>query len=671
MQEVSITPEGIQKNLKSFKPLDALCEYIWNGFDASATTIHISLHKNQMELINMITVEDNGTGISYGELQYKFKPFNDSKKAENSNKNHTLPHGRQGIGRLTFFSFAQKARWETVYKDNKKNYQYYINMDKDSLNKYDDNGGKQPVETEQRTGTRVIFTQINTFTKEEIIQKIKETFFWFLELNRYRNYRIFVDDDEIQYEEFIQDRIEIDKSKFGLRHEYEINLVKWNKSLGNEFSRFYFIDSNYEEKYKEATKLNKKSDEFYHSVYLKSDYFNSFYFENSEIQGQENLFPNKNEDEFKNLMISINRFLIKYRREFLKEASNKYIERLIDSKVYPEFDNNDFLEIYKREELDHLVGTLYAAQPRIFTGLSDDNKKITIQLLKLVMDADNKENLFSILKQVVDLDEDEMAELADVLKYTSLNNITKVIKLLEDRQKVIQGLKELVFRTELSAYEVPHIQEVVENHYWLFGEQYNLITAAEPDFTAALKGLILQSTGKSEIINLEHEDRNKEMDIFMIRQDRNGNVTENVVVELKRPTVSLGEDQLSQVKKYMRVIKSDARFNMGNVKWTFYLVGNKFNKSGYLEGELEGHKNSGEQHLVHLQDKGLTKIYVLKWSEIFDDFSKRHEYLMDRLKLQEELWLREHNTADEVVREIKDNEATEKIAIIPKRAMKV
>lgn len=33
MQEISITTEGIQKNLKKFRPLDALCEYIWNGFD--------------------------------------------------------------------------------------------------------------------------------------------------------------------------------------------------------------------------------------------------------------------------------------------------------------------------------------------------------------------------------------------------------------------------------------------------------------------------------------------------------------------------------------------------------------------------------------------------------------------------------------------------------------
>lgn len=98
MQEVSITTEGIQKNLKNFKPLDALCEYIWNGFDAQANKIEIKLHTNQLRLIDKISIIDNGTGIAYEELGNKFKPFNDSKKAGNSKKaNHTLPHGRQGI----------------------------------------------------------------------------------------------------------------------------------------------------------------------------------------------------------------------------------------------------------------------------------------------------------------------------------------------------------------------------------------------------------------------------------------------------------------------------------------------------------------------------------------------------------------------------------------------
>ncbi len=668
MQQVSITTEGIQKNLKNYKPLDALCEYIWNGFDAQADTVFVKLHTNEFGLINMISVIDNGTGISFDELSNKFKPFNDSNKADNSKKiNHSLPHGRQGIGRLTFFSFAQTARWNTVFVKDGKRYEYYIDMEKDSLNQFDDNGGNEPKETEKEVGTEVRFAQLQAFSKDEVIAHIKTEFFWFLELNKDREFKIFIDDELLSYEDLVVERIPFSPDE-SLKHKYEISIVQWNQSLGKEFSKFYYLDSAGIEKYKEATKLNKKSDEFYHSIFIKSDYFDKFFFE-KEDDGQTNLFPNRNEDEFKKLVDSIYEFLYKFRRKYLKESSDRFIDKMVDSHIYPEFNEKNFIDTYRKKELDNLVGTLYAAQPKIFTNLSDDNKKITIHLLKLIMDAEDKDNLFAVLKQIVDLDEEEIKELASVLKYTSLSNITRLVKLIEDRQKAIQDLKELVFDKELYAKEVPHIQNLVEGHYWLFGEQYNLITAAEPDFTLALKGLIKATTGKDEDVDIDHKDKNKEMDIFMIRQDRKGNVTENVVVELKRPTVALGEDQLSQVKKYMQVIRKDDRFNMGNVKWTFYLVGNKFNTSGYIEGELDNNKSHGEEHLVYCIDNGMTKIYVLKWSEIFDEFSKRHEYLLDKLKLEEELWLRKHNSADEVVTDSQNNSAIMEMPLIPKKAL--
>lgn len=64
-KSVLITPEGIQKNLKNVKPLDAICEYIWNDL-----------------------------GINYDELKFKFQPFNDSRKANIlSRANHSLPQG--------------------------------------------------------------------------------------------------------------------------------------------------------------------------------------------------------------------------------------------------------------------------------------------------------------------------------------------------------------------------------------------------------------------------------------------------------------------------------------------------------------------------------------------------------------------------------------------------
>lgn len=167
--------------------------------------------------------------------------------------------------------------------------------------------------------------------------------------------------------------------------------------------------------------------------------------------------------------------------------------------------------------------------------------KITLQLLKLIMDNGNKPELFKILQGVIELDEDEQKELSGILEYSSLSNITRTIKLLCDRQKVIQTLKEIVFNKEFNSYEVKHVQELVEKHYWIFGEQYNLITSAEPDFELALKGMIKAEMGIEEEVHIEHPDKNKEMDLYMIRQDRQGRVTENVVVELKRPKIKLGE----------------------------------------------------------------------------------------------------------------------------------
>lgn len=663
MQDIIIGSTGIKQNLKNMKPLNAICEYIWNGFDANATEVKIIIHCNDLEIIDEIIIEDNGSGICYEELKLKFSTFNESRKKAGKN-NHSIPHGNKGVGRLTFFAFAQFAKWDTVYEKDGEKYGYYIKMEYNNLNKYDDNNEYPPqkVSNDIHTGTRVTFNQVHNLSKEEIVEAIKEEFFWFLELNKDKEYRIILDNQVVSYEDYIITRENIPIESESINHEFNIRFVHWNKSLKNEYSRFYYINSTDNELYKEATKLNKKSDEFYHSIFIQSDYFDDFLFEDEEIEGQISFDNNKSDNEYKEVIWLITNYLVNYRKKFLKESSNRYIDHLIDNNLYPVFEN-DFLGAYRKKELDDLVGTLYTAKPKIFTGLSDDNKKITLHLLNLIMENQNKEELFNVLNQLIELDDYELKELSDVLRYTSLSNITKVIKVLEDRIKVIDGLSTMVFDLKNYTLEVPHLQEVVENHYWLFGEEYSLITAAEPKFEQALRGLIFKTTGQIESVTMNHEDKNKEMDIFMIRQDMKGKVTENVVVELKRPDISIGEDQVSQVKKYMRVIKSDDRFNSNQVKWTYFLVGNKFNRNGYIQGELDSHKNLGEHGLIHSESNGMHKIFVKTWSDIFDDFHHRHNYLMEKLEMRKEKLEQDNNTQD-IVNSIKQNTATMPRAIV-------
>ena len=123
-------------------------------------------------------------------------------------------------------------------------------MNKDSLNQYDDNVEKLPCKVEKLTGTKVSFTQLESMEKEDIINKIKEEFFWFLELNKENDYKIIVDKECINYSDFVEHTENMDVSKYGCKETYDVRFVQWKQKLGNEYSRIYYLCSDNKERYK-------------------------------------------------------------------------------------------------------------------------------------------------------------------------------------------------------------------------------------------------------------------------------------------------------------------------------------------------------------------------------------------------------------------------------------
>ena len=65
--KIKISSKGIEKTLRKFDYLQAISEYIWNGFDAEATVVDIKLHKNVLGGIDQIVIADNGYGINLEE----------------------------------------------------------------------------------------------------------------------------------------------------------------------------------------------------------------------------------------------------------------------------------------------------------------------------------------------------------------------------------------------------------------------------------------------------------------------------------------------------------------------------------------------------------------------------------------------------------------------------
>lgn len=645
-RKVNITNNSISNTVT--KDINkAICEYLWNGFDANASQLSIKYTKNAFN-ITSLEILDNGEGIDRSSLQETFGCFQDSQKLHTYQWSSQVK-GKKGKGRYSFNCFASKADWVTVYKDKESHYiRHKITIKKGDNQNYDDNEQETKPSSVKKTGTTVSFSDINLpsdfFDSEVFLDYLKKEFAVFLFLNKAQFKEILINGEKLDYEDVIEDsdnkviQIEGDRTTFY----FNVTYIRWKEKMKENYS-MYFLDSSQTEKFERTTTFNNKDTKFHHSLYISSDYFNHFV---DDATGEKNLFGTDNtspkDKVFKTLVKKLKCFLEEKQKKYVAEVASKKLLEKYQSKGIIRQPQNDYDKILV-EDLKKTISAMYEVQPMIFTNLQDDQAKTLVGVVELLLQTDKREDLISIMESVVKLSDDERHNLASVLKTTDLARITDTIRLIQNRIRTISALKVAV-KPENGMNEVDDLQKLVEQSFWIFGEEYNIVTQAEPDFNQALMeyldklydtvpGISKSNYSKDKI---EHPDVNKEMDIFAFRQNIQSSTIDNIVVELKHPTVKLGEKELSQVKTYMNVIMRDSRFNASNMRWKFFLVGNDFDSSNYLHNEMRNAINWGKKNLVcHVDNNGIQyEIFVIKWSELFADFEIRHNFLLKKLEMK-------------------------------------
>ena len=660
---VAITSIGIKKLLKRFSPETAIAEYVWNGFDAKADQVYIDYKKNQLGDITEISVTDNGEGILPQDLDAKFRPFFQSNRVVelNTPRNHSIPRGKQGVGRLTFFTFANLATWKTCARDGNRTVQQSIVINGNNLKDFSNT--EDVCENTSPSGTTVTFTEISDLSEDafraDVLPYLRAEFAWYLELTKSRHSSLSINGTALDYELIVRESETFARSLQDTKDAFSFIFKAWTCKLNREYSKYYFINSKGEEVWKCNTTLNNKGDNFYHSLYVQSAFFDTLLWTKHESDDEnDELFLSQKHPAFKELMVVMSRYLHEKREPHIEEFTQKLIATYEAENVFPTF-NNSPVGQYEKHLLETTVRELYKVEPQIFSNLNTQQKKAFIELLNAMLEMGADDRLLEIVAAIAKLTPEQRSEFAAVLHFTSMSAITKTIGMVKDRVQTISNLKELVFKPSLEANERDHLQKLLEKHYWIFGEQYTLVTAEEPDFEEALRRFLYILRGESKKVSLDDADKNKEMDIFCVRKDIHRDTVESIVVELKRPDVNLSSDELEQVKKYMRTILKEDRFNADNHYWTFYLIGNDFSKDGAIQAELESNKNHGEPSLAFRT--GNCKIYVKRWSEVFSEFECRYKFILEKLELDKVKLLEEsgHQSADEIVIAARQNLAAE------------
>ena len=648
-EQAAVTSTGIKELLKSHTWPESIAEFIWNGFDANATAIELIFKYEEapLDVITGITIKDNGGGIPYQQLQNKFRPIYESEKAAVSidPKNHSLPHGKNGKGRLTFFTFATHAKWETTCLEDNKLIDHEIEISAESLDTYNPKGHQASAKKE--TGTKVAFGQIDIekisveSVQTELVDHLKKEFAWFLELNKEKKYSISINEVPLDYTDLIAatDQLAINEAIPAKR--FEIRFILWKYKLNGEFSKYYFINSKGTEVWKENTTLNNKGDSFYHSVYIQGPHFDDFLWSESGDEGE--LFKCRKDEVFKDLSTRLTKLLHQKRNPFIEQYTEKMMKTYETEGVLPKYDKSPVSQFHK-EALSSTIKELYKVQPKVFTSLNTTQKKAFIGLLNALLELGADDRLLDIISKIVEMTPDERNEFAHILDYANISAITKTIGMIKDRIAVVEQLKGLVFDDAWDTNE-GHLQEIIERHYWLFGEQYNLVTAEDPKFDEALRRYLHLLRGDGETISpkIKHVNKNKEMDIFATRRDVRNDVIENIVVELKHPNVKLGGKELNQVDLYQGVILQQPEFTAFNMHWTFILVGKDFDKSGKVERAYESALAHGEKYLTQKNPSLRSKVLVKRWSDIFSEFECRHNFILEKLEIDKVRLIEEMN----------------------------
>jgi len=147
------------ESLTIARPLVAIAELVWNGFDAQSDRVQVHLDMNRMDGLQAIRVRDYGYGINHAHVEDLFGSLGDSWKKQKARVNGRALHGKSGKGRFRAFALGTLVEWNTTFRgEDGKARSYRIRGQAITLDDFDI---YDPIEANgAATGTEVVISNL-------------------------------------------------------------------------------------------------------------------------------------------------------------------------------------------------------------------------------------------------------------------------------------------------------------------------------------------------------------------------------------------------------------------------------------------------------------------------------------------------------------------------------
>lgn len=617
---IQVDKDHLERLIKS--PLAGLTELIWNSIDADASNINVIIHRSVTGSYESIEISDDGTGITGERANLSFGRLGGSWKSigTTTDGGRSL-HGRAGQGRIRAFGIGESVTWTSTAKSITGELETReISGLRSSLNEV---MVTELITAENRSGTRVSIDGLSAATikwldTKTAVHYITTTFALAIEkhgLNiMFDNISIdpsSVQKDKTEYLLVLED-IETDNP-------VTLTIIEW--SIAQKHRALLLCDEQGSVLYE--TKAAIRAPGYHFTAYLNWKDFADY----RDILALSDLGA-----EPISTIVDVAREKLREHFDDRRKAKGKELmEAWKADKTYPySSPTTNPLEKSTRE-LFEIVAV--AASPVIATA-DVPSRKLALRLIREALE-NNPTGLQSVLREVIELPEEQISELAQLLEKTSIGAMIEATRQVTDRLDFLVALEQMIFgqniRKEL--LERSQLQRILANETWIFREEYAL-TADDISLTSALREHV-RLLGRSDLepsdLDSEVLDTNGKRAVVDMMLSRTIETSENrrhhIVIELKRPTVHIGFNQIGQITKYAEAVAGDSRFAMTDTTWEFWIVGDEIDDSA----RMLTHQKGREVGIVSESSEFPLTIRAVSWAQIIQDARHRLSFIKKSL----------------------------------------
>ncbi len=608
--EVSLS-ESHLKRVANCDPALALVELIWNGLDAGATNVEVLIATNELGGVTDVQVKDNGSGISPEEVKSAFGSLGESLKTKSkSNLRGHRVHGSLGEGRFKAYSLGNEVEWVTRNGNGRT---MRILGRVEEIRKFHINSKPAP---DSSTGTHFLARngygdKLKLPSAEKLVDRLSVVFA--PKLLAEKEIQILINGTPLNPQVRIDTQETTDLIDFP---NTKVKTVIWKPSKAR-MQQIVWCDDGFNSRSTEDADISAGVD---CSVFVASPEVtqavadNTFELRETTVLGQ------------------IKEKSIEVAQEFINRTTkakiSKTVHELKQRGVYP-YDGtprND-LDSLERNVFDVCATKVIESLPAIASG-SKERQRLTLHLLRTALES-SPTSVQHIFERILKLPKEQMDELANILGRVSIAGLIRLGKLVVDRRDALNGIEQILFEKEnrKRLLERTQLHKIIEAETWIFGEEFSLGCSDETLNTVLQHHQHLLKHDEDTIEYVDGSERGmcKIPDLVLSRQYKYGAADQykHLIVELKRPKVTIGFDEKTQIEKYAAAISSDPRFDKSKTRWVFVAVSNAVSDDildlfQSSDGRLDPGKNPN------------IEIYVKPWNSILQAAKGRMDYLWQR-----------------------------------------